>query len=56
MKQPETVRLFIELNGGNLEWWEPLSVQCYKVCVHNDGVYVVTQFGSEISARRSQCS
>ena len=47
-KYPETVRLFVELHGGKLEWWEPISDRLYRVKLVGENERIVRQSGSEL--------
>jgi len=45
---PETIRLFLELNGGTLEWWEPITDRLYRVKLVGENERIVRQSGSEL--------
>jgi hypothetical protein len=47
-KYPETVRLFLELSDGKLEWWEPISERLYRVKLVGENERIVRQSGSEL--------
>ena len=47
-KYPETIRLFLELNGGKLEWWEPITDRLYRVKLVGENERIVRQSGSEL--------
>jgi hypothetical protein len=48
-KYPEIVRLFVELHGGTVEWWEPITDRLYRVkLVGEENERIVRQSGSEL--------
>ena len=48
--KPETIRLFLELHGGKLEWWEPVTDRLYRVKLLGENVRLVRQNGAELSS------
>ena len=47
-KHPETVRLFLEVHGGKLEWWEPVTDRLYRVKLEGEDERLVRQRGYEL--------
>ena len=46
--KPETVRLFLEVHGGKLEWWEPVTDRLYRVKLLGENERLVRQRGYEL--------
>ena len=55
MNRPETIRLFIELTGERISWWEPIGEKpgLYLVELVDGAQRFVAQNGSEISHWRN---
>ena len=54
MKYPETIRMFIELHGGEVEWWEPITDRLYRVKLVGRDERFVRQNDGELSTREKK--